>query len=125
MSAKLKASNLVAMHFVRPVGEAKGSRVHVGVGKAEVRRHSSAAMGLDRSVPDLVHAVGGVQHQKSRLIDQDARFGDALERHRAFADGLAECRPARHIFSRARSARPTSLMQWCLLSGKNKFQRPA
>ena len=40
----------------------------------------SAMACLAALLPDRVHHVGGVQHEQPRLVDLDARLGDALER---------------------------------------------
>ena len=55
-------------------------------------------------VADLVHHVGGLQAQKPRHLDVDARFGDALLPHRMFgelfAEGDARKQPLGHFFQR-------------------------
>src|SRR5256885_14302599 len=38
----------------------------------------------------LFRSVGGLEHQQARRFDHDAGLGDALLRHRALCDGLAE-----------------------------------
>ena len=90
--------------------------MRVGVSKREVVGQPAAAVRLDRPVDDLarhrrggdldhrdfprrglvahrIHPVRRVQHQKPRLIDRDARLGDALQRHRLLGDRLAERHP--------------------------------
>ena len=41
-------------------------------------------------VADPVHHVRRLQHQEARLVDEDARLGDALQRHGLLRDRLAE-----------------------------------
>jgi len=97
--------------------------------QAEVVARAAAAVGLHRPVDDLaghvryrhldhrdlgagdlvahrIHAVRGVQRQQPRLLDQDARLGDSLDRHPLLGDRRAEGhprQPGRHIRSSARS----------------------
>ncbi len=47
-------------------------------------------LGARHLVADRVHHVGGLEHQEARLLDADARLGDALQRHRLLGDRLAE-----------------------------------
>src|SRR3954471_19675446 len=51
--AKLELADLVAMHLVRPVGEAQRAGVRPGVGEPEVVGNASAAVCLDGPVEDL------------------------------------------------------------------------
>src|SRR5256885_10790435 len=51
--AKLELADLVAMHLVRPVGEAERPCVRPGVRQPEVVGNASAAVRLDRPVEDL------------------------------------------------------------------------
>src|SRR5436189_189789 len=56
-------------------------------------------------LPDGVHHVRGLEHQEARRFDHDAGLGDALLRHRALGDGLAERHPLEaplaHMLERA------------------------
>ena len=66
-------------------------------------------------VADRVHHVGRLQGQQARLLDHDARLGNALERHRLLgylpAERKALFRAAAWLFEKMRSLRPIRRMQ--------------
>ncbi len=131
LAGQLFLGDGVAVHLVRAVGEAQGAGGGVGLGEAEVVAHTGAAVHLHGPVDhlqrhggrgdldhgdflarlfvaDLVHLPGGVQHQEARLVDHDARLGDALAGHAlvgdAFAKGGALRGALAHLFQRALGA---------------------
>ena len=120
------------MHLVRAVGEAQRARVRVAYAPAGNRRTGRRrrgpgspsrspgrpcwaprtlimAISLARDlVADRVHHVGGLERQQARLVDHDARLGDALLRHGLLGDRLAEgdARARRACTSARARARP-------------------
>src|SRR5579863_9020222 len=56
---ELEPADLVAVHFVRAVGETDGARVRVGTRELEVLAQSSGPVRLDRPVGHLAGRVGG------------------------------------------------------------------
>ena len=113
MTRQFQFADLLAVHFVRTVGKSQGARGRVSGGQRKVIADAAAAMHLDCPIDDLeshggrgnldhgdlllggavahrVHHIGGIQHQPAGLIDQNPRFGDALERHPLLRDALAE-----------------------------------
>jgi hypothetical protein len=127
-TASARRIDLVAVHLVGAVGQAQRARAGVGGGEREVVADARAAMHLHGPVDHLaghagrghldhgdlllghlvahgVHHVGSVEHQQARLVDQDARVGDALARHalvgQRLAEGHAAARAFAHQFERA------------------------
>src|SRR5690606_7233744 len=111
--AQLQARDLVAVDFVRAVGEAQDAGARPLVRERKVLAHPAAAVKLDRPVEHLqrhvrrrhldhgdlaarglvadgIHHVGRLQHQQPRLLDADARSGDALARYALLGERLAE-----------------------------------
>src|SRR4029453_3854601 len=118
--ARAQPADLAPMRLVGPVGEAERPRVGPHRGQREFLAHAAAAVELHGAldhlqrhvgyghldlgdgllgglVADGVHHIGRVQHQEPRLVDLDARLGDALERDVVLGQALAE----RHAALRA------------------------
>src|SRR5712692_1913644 len=113
---ELEAPDLAAVDFVGAVGEAQRARMGPHGGQREGLADAATAVDLhgavdhsqrhvrhrdldlgDRLLGSLVahgvHHPGRVEHQQPRLIDLDARLGDALERDVVLAQPLAEGHP--------------------------------
>src|ERR1700678_3222392 len=125
ITPQFQLSDLLTMYFVRTVGKAQGARGGADGGEREAVADAALHMHLDRPIDDLtghggrgdldhrnlllggavshgVHHIGRIEHQPARLIDEDARFGDALERNALFRHAPAEgdallCPPAHHF----------------------------
>src|SRR5690606_1194087 len=111
--AQLQLGDRLAMHLIRTVGHAQRARHGPAMGQAEivaeagravhldgaihhlerhVRRHDldHGDLGARRLVADAVHRLGRLQHQKPRLVDRDARFGDGGHDDALLGERLAE-----------------------------------
>ena len=119
---QFELADLVAMHFVRPVGNAQQAREGIGHADAVVIAEPGGAEGLDRPVHHLarhvrhrhldhgdfrlgalvahsIHHVSGMKREEAVLGNGNARLGDALERHGLLGDRLAESYPIQRAFA--------------------------
>ena len=55
---QFQPADLVAVNFVRSIGETQRAGVGVGAGQAEIVRYAAAAMRLNRPVDDLASMFG-------------------------------------------------------------------
>src|SRR2546429_8385886 len=104
MPTQLEASNLIAVHLVRAVGQPKQPRSRIGGAQKIVIIRASTTEDLHRPVNNLachlrrrhldhrnfgardlvangIHHPGRIQSEQPRLIDEDAGLRDSLERH--------------------------------------------